>query len=72
MPSNFFYTGDTRPGQTSKKTKDLSACEGNQCGCGESLLVLLPVQPRLGVEIIVMSGSGKLETKFFINRSREN
>ena len=33
-PLNFF-DGDTRPGQTHKKSKDLSAREREKCGCGE-------------------------------------
>ena len=28
-------TGDTRPGQTRKKPKDLSSREREKCGCGE-------------------------------------
>jgi hypothetical protein len=29
------HTGGTRPGQTRKKPKDLSACDREECGSGE-------------------------------------
>ena len=33
------HYGDTRPGQTWKKPKDLSVCEGEDRGCGRGEVV---------------------------------